>query len=1109
MRLGIDFGTCFSSAAFMDGETLTFVKDPSSASFSIPSSVFANAQGQVLVGTAADRRRLSDPARYRRELKRDLGRSARLLQDSFLPEQLIAHILGKIKRDADAQMSSLGKPLFSGAVLTIPATYPEHKSNLMLKAAAEAGFSAAELTLLREPVAAALYYAHQSKMADGEVLLVYDLGGGTFDAALLQKNGEDFKYLAVPVGIEHCGGVDFDRAIYNDLIRQQPELQAILSGQRQDKPALALRITIGEDCIDLKHQLSYAEDAEFSFVAPDSGDFIEYTLTRAAFEQMIASPIQETLTCCQNMLQQAGVGHEQISRILLVGGSCRIPYVQRMLQDTFHCPISVAPDLELVVCQGAALYATQHLVSVVSVTPGEAEYTTINAALQQAKPGTHIVVRPGIYQEDLYLDRDVEISGAGPREQIVIESNSAIAIQMATTSAKVRGITLKHCSSEAFSWVTHGAVVVAQGHLQLEDCALQASFHGVSVWGEGSQVTLRGCCLRGGKNANVAINHGARGWLEDCDIAGNEHAGVHVRDQGSSAAIVNCTIHDGLALGISISAQGQAEIEGCDFFGNAHAAIQVCDNGSVAEIQGNCRVHNERDKGVAVWSGGRAIIEACSFFENLYAGVFVSDYASSASITRCQMYDGRLVGVDVAGQGEVTIEDCELFHNAGPAIRVRDEGSRASIQRCKIHEGRYEGVVIQEQGQAQLDENEVLHNVGPGIRVCRAGKATANHCTIQGNAVGALVEQEGTALLHDCTIEQNRTATYVEPGSVLREVSEDGEEAVGSDNCTESDVSIWRQTPKPEPVKFFNTVNPAELTFLRELSYHAGAINSMVISPDGQTLISGSNDQTIKVWQLSTGQNLRAFSGHTGAVQCVASSPDGRILVSGSDDKTVKIWENSPGQLLQTLSGHTGAVRCVAISPDGRTLVSGSQDATIMVWDVSTGKLVRTLSGHEGAVWSVAISPDRRTLVSGSQDATIKIWQLSTGQLLQTLSGHTHYVRSVAISPDGRTLVSGSQDRTIMVWDVSTGQILRALTGHGNSIHTVVVSSDGETIISGSHDNTIKFWSLTTGQLLHTLSGHNTSGAVSIAVSPDGQTIAGGQYNLRYKSLFNIGIWGK
>src|SRR5271157_2129405 len=154
MRLGIDFGTCFSSAALMEGETLTLIKDPSSLGFSVPSSIFVNPQGQVLVGKAANNQRLRDPQCYRRELKRDLGKQEPLLlgDQALQAWELVAHILRKIKCDADSLMTNTGRPTLTGAVLTIPATYQEHKRTLMLKAAVEAGFVAEEITLLEEPV---------------------------------------------------------------------------------------------------------------------------------------------------------------------------------------------------------------------------------------------------------------------------------------------------------------------------------------------------------------------------------------------------------------------------------------------------------------------------------------------------------------------------------------------------------------------------------------------------------------------------------------------------------------------------------------------------------------------------------------------------------------------------------------------------------------------------------------------------------------------------------------------------------------------------------------------------------------------------------------------
>ena len=197
---------------------------------------------------------------------------------------------------------------------------------------------------------------------------------------------------------------------------------------------------------------------------------------------------------------------------------------------------------------------------------------------------------------------------------------------------------------------------------------------------------------------------------------------------------------------------------------------------------------------------------------------------------------------------------------------------------------------------------------------------------------------------------------------------------------------------------------------------HSGYLYSVAISPDGQTLASGSDDHTIKLWNLSNGELLRTLTGHSGSVLSVAISPDGQTLASGSKDEKIKLWNLSNGELLRTLTDHSYYVRSVAISPDGQTLASGSGDQTIKLWNLSNGELLRTLTDHSSSVSSVAISPDGQTLASGSSDQTIKLWNLSNGELLRTLTGHSGWVRSVAISPDGQTLASGSFDQTVKIW---------------------------------------------------------------------------------------------
>ncbi|MGF1583554.1 MAG: WD40 repeat domain-containing protein, partial [Gemmataceae bacterium] len=182
---------------------------------------------------------------------------------------------------------------------------------------------------------------------------------------------------------------------------------------------------------------------------------------------------------------------------------------------------------------------------------------------------------------------------------------------------------------------------------------------------------------------------------------------------------------------------------------------------------------------------------------------------------------------------------------------------------------------------------------------------------------------------------------------------------------------------------------------------------------------------------LASAQELKAtLKGHAREVTSLVFSPDGRTLASAGgnlalsagagEDNTIKIWDVLTGQLKATLVGHTGYVLSVCLSPDGSTLASASSDKTVKVWEVSTGKLKSTLEGHTDCVHSVSYSPDGKTLASagGFRDKTIKLWDVLTGQLSATLQGHTRTVSCVRFSPDGRTLASASSDKTVKIWDV-------------------------------------------------------------------------------------------
>ncbi|NEQ96953.1 MAG: protein kinase [Cyanothece sp. SIO2G6] len=281
------------------------------------------------------------------------------------------------------------------------------------------------------------------------------------------------------------------------------------------------------------------------------------------------------------------------------------------------------------------------------------------------------------------------------------------------------------------------------------------------------------------------------------------------------------------------------------------------------------------------------------------------------------------------------------------------------------------------------------------------------------------------------------------------------------------------------------------------LQGHTGSVNSLALSLDGQTLVSGSNDRTVRIWNLMTGEKQRQLVGHRDRIHAVALSPNGQTIASGGGDAVIKLWAVESGEAIAPLTGHASAINDLIITPDSQTLISASTDKTIKLWNLVTRTEIGTLTGHSSYINQLSLSPDGTLLASASADRTIKVWNLTSQQQVATLTDHTSPVNTVIFSHDGSRLISGGADNQIKIWDLATYQRIATLDKHTNAINTVKIAPGGQHLVSASADQTLVIWDLNTQQPLQTIPWTNTFiDTVAIRISgPNWQLIAGGEGN--------------
>ncbi|MCB0197767.1 MAG: PD40 domain-containing protein, partial [Anaerolineae bacterium] len=284
---------------------------------------------------------------------------------------------------------------------------------------------------------------------------------------------------------------------------------------------------------------------------------------------------------------------------------------------------------------------------------------------------------------------------------------------------------------------------------------------------------------------------------------------------------------------------------------------------------------------------------------------------------------------------------------------------------------------------------------------------------------------------------------------------------------------------------------------LQTFSGHTHNVDFATFSPDGQTIATVSNDKTIRLWDVATGQEIQRFEGHKSAVNFVDFSPDGQTIVSAGTDNTARLWDVATGEEIRRFEEFTGGLKVAVFSPNGQMIATGGgrggetgaqRDHTIRLWDVATGREIRRFEGHTGQINFLDFSSDGKTFVSASSDTTARLWDVATGQEIRQFKDHESILLTAAFSPDEKTFVTSSADSTIRLWDVDTGAEMGRMTGHEDDVISAMFSPDGQTIVSTSDDMTVRLWDVATGQEVHRLAGH-TGLVVWASFSPDGKTI--------------------
>ena len=291
---------------------------------------------------------------------------------------------------------------------------------------------------------------------------------------------------------------------------------------------------------------------------------------------------------------------------------------------------------------------------------------------------------------------------------------------------------------------------------------------------------------------------------------------------------------------------------------------------------------------------------------------------------------------------------------------------------------------------------------------------------------------------------------------------------------------------------------PAFFSAHADMIGHGGMVRTVSVSPNGKWLLTGSFDNTARLWDFGEQTELAVLDEHTAQVNAVAFLPDGSMALTASDDRTVILWDLETRKPVRKFIGHTHKIVSVAVSPDGETVSTGGWDRTVRVWNLSDGKQLQVIK-HPTPINAVVFT-DNETVVSGGHDGKLRIWNTRTGLARGKLPGHEMAVTQMSVSGNGSQLLTAGIDGRLKLWNLKQLKEIRSFSVHEGQIYATAISADGSHALSAGRDGAVVLWNLAAGKPIRTIKAHDQI-VWSVALTPDGR------FGISTSSDESIRVW--